>query len=157
MAVVMVDRLRQQAEEAQRQADRLKKMLELASELGDEGLSELVSLLAPQGAQANGNGNGNGHAPTTAKARAPRGRDAVRLIVRRRPGIWTLTELRAEMEREGWFTSATGLEAAAKRLCDINGEGRRAGRGRYVFPADYGEEGDIESERTGGGMIPLDV
>jgi hypothetical protein len=30
------------------------------------------------------------------------------------------------------------LEAAAKRLCDENREGRRIGKGRYVFPADHG-------------------
>ena len=43
------------------------------------------------------------------------------------------------MVRRGWFTSDSGLEAAAKRLCDSNREGRRIGKGRYVFPANHGE------------------
>ena len=160
MGAVMVDRLRERAEEAQRQAERLQKMVELAQGLGDEGLRELVTLLTAEEhslphTNGNGNGNGNGHKPPQAKTGAPRGRDAVRLIVRRRPGVWTLTELRAEMEREGWYTSASGLEAAAKRLCDKNGEGRRVGRGRYVFPADYRGEDAIESDPSDGATIPL--
>jgi hypothetical protein len=142
--------LESRADEAERQAARLRKMVDLARELGDEGLSELVSLLSTP--DTNG-GNGNGHGAEDADV--PRGRAAVRIIVRERPGIWTLSELRAEMERRGWFTSAKGLEAAAKRLCDVNGEGRRLGRGRYVFPANHGEEDAIESDPSDGAMIPL--
>ena len=58
------------------------------------------------------------------------------------------------MLRRGWFTSDNGLEAAAKRLCDFNGEGRRVGKGRYVFPANHGEEDAIESDPSDGAMIP---
>jgi hypothetical protein len=57
------------------------------------------------------------------------------------------------MVREGWFVSDSGLEAAAKRLCDLNGEGRRIGKGRYVFPADHGEGDAIESDRSGAALI----
>ncbi len=145
-----LDLLRQRADEATRQAERLTRMVELARELGDDGLSELVALL---GSAEPEHHNGNGQAA----ASVPRGREAVRRIVAERPGIWTLPELRAEMERRGWFTSASGLEAAVKRLCSVNREGRRAGRGRYVFPANHGEEAAIESDRSDGAMIPLDV
>jgi hypothetical protein len=137
---VVVARLKERAEEAERQAARLRKMVELVDEWGEEGLAELAALIAP------GETNGNGHSTAINGdslkdvTNEPRGRAAVRIIVRRRPGPWTMQQLRAEMEREGWFTSASGLEAAVKRLCKENGEGRRLGRGRYVFPADYGEE-----------------
>jgi hypothetical protein len=144
--------LAQRANEATRQAERLTRMVELANELGEDGLAELVALLGPaETSNDNGNGNGNGHADPE----IPRGREAVRIIVRDRPGVWTLAALRTEMEVRGWFTSASGLEAAAKRLCDVNGEGRRIGRGRYVFPRDHGEEDAIESEPSGGATIPL--
>lgn len=144
-----IARLEQQAEEAARQAERLEKMLTLARELGDEGVSEMVALLAPE---SNGtNGNGKSRAPR--KSNKTRGRDAVRAIVAKRPGIWTFAELKAEMVREGWFVSDSGLEAAAKRLCDLNSEGRRIGKGRYVFPADHGEEDAIESDHSGAALI----
>lgn len=38
----------------------------------------------------------------------PRGREAVRLITAERPGVWALSDLRAEMKRRGWFTSNKG-------------------------------------------------
>jgi hypothetical protein len=141
--------LEREAEEAEQLAARRRKMVELARELGDQGLSELVALIGSDGPTAT---NGNGH---KAKKRPgiPRGREAVRVLVRERPGLWTLSELRAEMESRGWFTTAKGLEAAAKRLCDIDGEGRRLGRGRYVFPANHGEEDAIESDRSDAAMI----
>jgi hypothetical protein len=147
-----IARLEQQAEEAARQAERLEKMLALARELGDEGVSEMVALLAP--AESNGtNGNGNGKSRAPRKSNKTRGRDAIRVIVAKRPGIWTFAQLKDEMVREGWFVSDSGLEAAAKRLCDLNGEGRRIGKGRYVFPADHGEGDAIESDRSGAALI----
>ncbi len=151
--MTVLERLERQAEEASRQADRLEKIVALARELGDDGLTELVALLGSEAPAANGNGNGH----KAVKSGGPRGRAAVRQIVRERPGVWTLTELRAEMVARGWFTTATGLEAAAKRLCDINGEGKRDGRGRYVFPANYGEGDGIESDASGAARIALDV
>ena len=145
----VLERLERQAEEASRQADRLRKIVDLARELGDEGLTELVTLLgAEQPTNGNGNGRNGGHSDE------PRGREAVRLIVRERPGVWTLPELREEMVKRGWFTSDSALGAATKRLCDVNGEGQRAGRGRFVFPANYREEDAIESESSAGAMIP---
>jgi hypothetical protein len=146
--MTVLARLQEQAAQATRQAERLNKMVELAKQLGDDGLAELVAIVGSE-LPKNGNANGN------AKADGPRGREAVRVIVRRRPGIWTLAQLREEMKREGWFTSDSGLEAAAKRLCDVNREGRRIGKGRYVFPANHGEEAAIESDHSGGAAIPL--
>lgn len=144
--------LRERAEEAQRRAARLAKLADFAEEVGEEGLAELVALIAP------GETNGNGHATTTngatTKPDGPRGREAVRIIVRRRPGIWTMQQLRAEMEREGWYTSPSGLEAAVKRLCDVNGEGKRVGKGRYVFPANHGEEAARATTASDGAVIP---
>lgn len=150
--MTVLDRIEQQAQEAAETAARMEKMATVVRELGEDGLAELVALINAT-APANGNGNGNGH--TAIAKRVPKGREAVRRIVRERPGIWTYQELRAAMQREGWFTTDSGLEAAAKRLCDFNGEGRRIGKGRYVFPANYGEEDAIESDPSGGAMIPF--
>ena len=148
----VIAQLEERAEEATRQADRLRKMVELARELGDEGLAELAVLIAPAETNGHTNGNGNGHA-TRAKPDGPRGREAVRLIVKERPGLWTLKELRAEMEQRGWFTSPKGLDVAVKRLAD-KGEGRRVGVGQYEFLVD-GKEGAIEGDASDGALIPL--
>lgn len=147
--MTVLDRIEQQAREAAEKAARMTKMAEVARELGEDGLTELLAFLT---AEEPTNGNGNSHAND--KADAPRGRAAVRLIVSDRPGIWTYQDLRAEMERREWFTTDSGLEAAAKRLCD-SGEGRRLGKGRYVFPANHGEEDAIESDPSDGAMIPF--
>jgi hypothetical protein len=151
--MTVLERIERQAEEASRQADRLTKIAALVRELGEDGLQELLGVLEEERPESNG--NGNGHKPETLKE--PRGREAIRLIVRERPGIWTLRELRAEMKARGWYTSDTGVEAAAKRLCDVNLEGRRIGRGRFVFPSNYGEEGVIESDASDGATIPFDA
>jgi hypothetical protein len=150
----VVEKLRQRAEEAARQADRARKLVEVVEGLNDDELAEFAELLAAETGTKTTNGNGNGHRAEPDDPDAPRGREAVRRIVAERPGIWTLAELRDEMQRRGWFTSASGLEAAAKRLCDVNREGRRIGKGRYVFPRDHGEEDAIESDASGGAMIP---
>jgi hypothetical protein len=148
----VAQKLRQRAEEAAQQADRARKLAEVVEGLNDDELAEFAALLAAE--VKNGNGNGNGHRPEPADPNAPRGRDAVRQIVATRPGLWTLAELRVEMQQRGWFTSMSGLEAAVKRLCDVNREGKRLGRGRYVFPRDHGEEGAIESDPSDGAMTP---
>jgi hypothetical protein len=71
----------------------------------------------------------------------PRGRQAVRIIVHERPGLWTLVDLRAEMKRRSWFTSNKGVDIAVTRMCG-NGEARRVGKGRYEFFAPASEERD---------------
>lgn len=148
-----LEQLAEQAERATRQAERLNRMLALARELGDEGLAELVALVgAPTLSEAAASTEEDGQA---ARADGPRGREAVRVIVARRPGIWTLAELQEEMVSEGWFTSKSALDAAVKRLCDINREGRRVGTGQYVFPANYGEEDAIERDPSDRAMIPF--
>ena len=149
--MTVLARLEQEAEVANRKAARLNRIVELARELGDEGLSELTEWIREE-SSVSGSKNGNGHAAVD-DPDAPRGRKAVRIIVRERPGLWTLAELREEMQRRGWYTSASGLEAATKRLCDINHEGRHLGPGRYEFPANHGKEGVIESDVTGAAMI----
>jgi hypothetical protein len=59
------------------------------------------------------------------------------------------------MVARGWFTSQSGLEAAVKRLCAVNKEGRHTGRrGEYVFPTDF-EEVERESDPSDGALIPL--
>jgi hypothetical protein len=146
--VTVAAMIRERAEAARDEAARLTKIEELVNELGDDGLAHLLALVGSDGSH-NGNGK-NGDA--SGEPRAPRGREAVRRIVQERPGVWTLADLRAVMEQRGWFTSAKGLEVAVKRLCDSNGEGRRIGRGRYVFPANHGEE--VANERDSGAMTP---
>jgi hypothetical protein len=147
--------LRERAEDAERQAERLREMVTLAEKLGDEGIAEFVAMVASDepsnGHAANGNGHGNGVQETE---KVPRGREAVRQIVRDRPGIWTLAELRAEMKQREWFASNKGLDVAVSRLCEV-GEGKRIGRGRYVFPSNHGEEAAIESDPSDGAMIPF--
>ena len=138
--------LERRRDEAAATAERLDKMASLVREVGEDGLSELLALLNET--QPNGS---NGYAKP-AKSSEPRGREAVRRIVARRPGLWTLAEIRVEMEREGWFTTANGLDAAVKRLCD-SGEARRGdGRGQYVFPANHGEVED-ESGQDGAATL----
>jgi len=121
----------------------LRKLLEATQELGEERIRALF------GATLNGNGhtNGNGHAAlvaaeatetaTEAETEAettaePRGREAIRLIVATRYGIWTLAQLREEMKRKEWFTSNKGVEVAVTRMCR-NSEARRVSKGRYEF------------------------
>ncbi len=114
--MTVLDRIEQQAQEAAETAARMERMAKVVRELGEDGLAELLVLVTANGNGAKENGNGNGHAAPA--GRVPKGREAVRIIVRERPGIWTYQEIRAEMERRGWFTTDNGLEAAAKRLCD---------------------------------------
>jgi hypothetical protein len=134
-----LQKLQQEVEAAERRAVTLRKFIEVAEEIGEEGLGEFIALMAT-------NGNGRPLAAEHEEAEdlpnpeTPRGRDAVRLIVRDRPGVWTLDQLRVEMKRRGWYTSDKGVEVAAARLCRLNGEGRRLGKGRYRFPATRAAE-----------------
>jgi hypothetical protein len=116
--------------------------MEATEELGEE---RVRLLLAPM---LNGNGNGNGHSAEEAapfipapmpEEDGPRGREAVRLIVHERPGVWTLRDLRAEVDRRGWLTSNKGVDVAVARMV-AKGEARRAGKGRYEFFAPDREE-----------------
>lgn len=133
--MTLVGTLEKQAEALERDAAAVRKLVDAARDLGEE---RVAVLLAPMLGQ-NGNGNGNGHAAApTPKVSAepventPRGREAVRLIVQERPGLWTLAKLRTEMKRRGWFTSNKGVDVAVTRLA-ASGEARRVGRGRYEF------------------------
>jgi hypothetical protein len=139
-----VANLQRQAVDAERRASGLRKMIEVANDLGEEGVKELLALVA------NGNDNGTPHAdvptlplggPDTPPAGGPRGREAIRLIVAERPGVWTLAMLREEMRVRGWFTSRKALETAVVRLAR-DGEARRVGKGRYEFPLSVRPDGD---------------
>ncbi len=149
----VIAQLRQRADDAEQKAARLREMVELAEKLGDEGIAEFVAMVASDEASGNGNGHssGNGH---DGVEKVPRGREAVRQIVAERAGIWTLGELRAEMKQREWFASNKGLDVAVSRLCEV-GEGKRIGRGRYVFPSNHGEEDAIESDPSDGAAIPF--
>jgi hypothetical protein len=132
VAMSLTASLEEQAVALERDATALRKLSEAARELGEE---RVRALLAPI---LNGNGNG-AHtltllpAPTdSVEEDSPRGREAVRLIVGERPGVWTLADLRAEMKRREWFTSNKGVDVAVTRLV-AKGEARRVGKGRYEF------------------------
>ena len=121
--------LEEQAEALERDALALRKLSEAARELGEDRVRVLL------GPMLNGNGNGHVSEPEAMPEPVddgPRGREAVRLIVRERPGLWSLVDLRAEMKRRGWFTSNKGVDVAVTRLCR-SGEARRVGKGRYEF------------------------
>ena len=138
--------LAEQVERMQREADAVRKLMEATRELGEE---RVRALLGPVLNLTGGNGSGHGvvalfPAPAPAPVAEippdePRGREAVRLIVHERPGLWTLAELRAEMQGRGWFTSNKGVDVAVTRLC-ASKEARRVGKGRYEFFAPVTEE-----------------
>jgi hypothetical protein len=125
--------MEREAEEAELRAAAYRKIIEAARVLGDEGIAHLRTLVEPP----EGNG-GNGHAALAPAATPdppedePRGREAVRRIVHERPGLWALSDLRAEMKRRKWFTSNKGVDVAVTRLV-ASGEARRVGKGRYEF------------------------
>jgi hypothetical protein len=75
--------------------------------------------------------------PVEKLPKAPRGREAIRVVVSERPGIWTLAQIREELKRHGWFTSNKAVEVAAKRL-------RQNGEARFVRPGVY--EFGVEAE-----------
>jgi hypothetical protein len=134
---VNVASLEERAQAAERKAAQLRRVVELVGELGEEGLRELLAVVEPEGERAT---NGHARAPYVPPPKNPRGREALRLIVADRPGMWTMAELKDEMHRRGWFASDKGVEVAAVRLVTA-GEWKRDGKGRYVAPADSQEGG----------------
>lgn len=84
----------------------------------------------------------------------PRGRDAVRLIVAERPGIWTLKDIKRANARKGWPSPADALGTAVQRLVQ-DGEGTWMRKGVYRFPPQRSESsapvsGDGSEERSTG-------
>ena len=69
----------------------------------------------------------------------PVGREAVRRIVKERPGLWSLRDIVTEAVNRGWATDRKPIEVAVHRLCG-DGAMRRVRQGLYMFPADYDEE-----------------
>ena len=148
----VIEQLEQRAVDAEQRAARLRKMVTLAQELGDEGLVELAGLLNADKRGVSGNGHTTANGAAEASEKVPRGREAVRRVVGTRPGLWTLSEIVAELEAREWFRSRKGAEVAVVRMI-ADGEGRRIRKGQYQFPANHGEEVAIESERSGAAMI----
>jgi hypothetical protein len=134
--MTLVGTLEQEAEALERDAAAVRKLAEAARDLGEERVAVLLATMKNR----NGHHTGNGHeateqshvTPSDSQQGVPQGREAIRLIVHERPGIWTLAKLRAEMRRRGWFTSNKGVDVAVTRLA-ASGEARRVGRGRYEF------------------------
>lgn len=123
--MAVIESLEQEATDLERQAAAIRKLIEAASDLGDE---RVVALLK---STINGNGDGGAGFDDALEDR-PRGRTAIRLIVHEQPGHWTLAGLRAEMKRRGWYSSNKGVAVAVGRLAK-KGEARRVGKGEYVF------------------------
>jgi hypothetical protein len=138
-AMTLVGTLEEQAQTLERDAAAMRKLVDATRDLGEERVAALLALVVRNG---NDVGNGNGHTqheslvltPSDPPEGLPRGREAIRLIVRERPGLWTLRDLRAEMKRRGWFTSNKGVDVAVTRLV-ASGEAMRVGKGRYEFSA----------------------
>lgn len=76
-----------------------------------------------------------GNETPAGSGRVLRGRKAVLAIMRERPGVWPVSEVKEQMIRHGWPYSASGVEAACKRLA-AEGAITRLGRGLYKFGAD---------------------
>jgi len=128
-----VEQLERQAEEAERRAAALRKIAEGAKELGEDGIASLRNLiLADPPIGSLGPESGFQPLATPPASKVLRGRKAVLYVVRERPGIWRMDEIRAEIKRHGWFTSAKGVEVAVARLC-TDGELKRVSKGRYVL------------------------
>jgi hypothetical protein len=136
-----VGTVRQAMEATERRAAALRKLMEAAEELGPDGIAELLSV--PYAANGHANGTDPANATNDVEkedvplgsengGKPPRGRDAIRRIVRPRPGVWLLKDLREAQKRDGTFTSNKATEVAVTRL-EALGECRRVGKGRYEF------------------------
>jgi hypothetical protein len=144
--MTLIGALEQQAEAMERDAAAMRKLMEAARDLGEERVAALLAPMVARGANGHagtGNGHTNGEAvptlavvsdPVETADEEPRGRQAVRMIVHERPGVWTLADLHAEMKRRGWFTSNKAVDVAVTRLVRSQ-EARHVGLGRYEFLA----------------------
>jgi hypothetical protein len=113
-----------EAQDAQRRADALRKIIEGVRAL--HGEAGQMALAVPLSADPED---------------GPRGREAIRLIVTERPGIWTIPELSEEMRRRGWFSTRKAVEVAVHRLI-ASGEAERMRTGVFRFPPEVIEEAD---------------
>lgn len=127
-----------QEREARERAEALRGIIENVKKLnGHAGAIRLVTTAPEQPAPP----FARAEAETAEKPAHPVGRTAVRAIVSERPGIWTLADLVAELERRGWLTNRKATEVAVHRLMN-SGEARRVRTGVYEFPATAAEDGD---------------
>jgi hypothetical protein len=81
-------------------------------------------------------------------ADVPRGRAAVRRIAAERPGVWKVSEMKAEIIARGWGDPGTGTEAAMKRLA-ASGEAEKIGHGTYRFGPINGSNELIPATEAG--------
>ncbi len=115
----------QEAEDHERKARALRQIIEGVRSLNGDA-SRLFNVDAANGS---GRKRTNQYSPDD----GPRGREAVRLIVAARPdGLWKTSEIKAEVARRGWPSSAAGIDTAIKRM-EIAGEAKREDTGLYRF------------------------
>lgn len=144
----LADRIESKADEMERELAALRKLAEVATELGEDGVTQLLALVSPDHTNGNGHSNGN----VVADPKAPRGREAIMRVVAERPGLWTLSEIVDGLKASHWFTSRKAAEVAVSRLC-ASGALQRKRKGVYEF--SDGKEGAGESERSDGAKIPF--
>jgi hypothetical protein len=125
-----------EAETLERKAQALRQVAEGIKALNGDAAALL------HGAAPERHGNGNG---------GPLGQEAVRLIVADHPGVWKVSDLKAEARKRGYPISDTGVEKAVRRMLDA-GEAKKAGYGRYRFGTRR-KEVAIESDASGAAMI----
>lgn len=115
---VELDKVEREAAVLAKRADALRKIAEGIHELNGHA-EELFSL--------NGSGSENLQGE-------PRGRQAVLMAVKDKPGIWKLRDLADLVVQNGWATSRKPVEVAVHRLVK-DGKARRVRVGVYEFPA----------------------
>jgi hypothetical protein len=129
MTVDLIDRLpelEREATEYERKARAIRQIIEGVRTLNGDA-ARLLSTPPPFG-----------DADTTPPDCLPRGREAVRLIVATRPGVWRVRDIKAENSRRGWPSSVGSIETAVQRL-EISGLAKRLRKGVYDFSADNAE------------------
>ncbi len=132
--------LEAEAEGLERKAQALRQVAEGIKALNGDAAALLF------GARPASNGNGPGQGP-----QGPQGRAAIRLIVADHPGVWKVSDLKAEAKRRGYPVSTNGIEKAVRRMHET-GEAKKAGYGRYRFGSRR-KEVAIESDASGAAMI----
>jgi hypothetical protein len=134
--------LEAEAEALERKAQALRQIAEGIKALNGDAEAMLFG-------SALGRNSANG-APANG-ADGPLGQEAVRLIVADHPGVWKVSDLKAEARRRGFPISDTGVEKAVRRMYET-GEAKKAGYGKYRFGTSR-KEVAIESDASGAAMI----
>ncbi len=144
MAPLSLDDVERQLANAERIAGALRKIAEGLRELNGHAADVLVPISEPTAELDQGEREGVLIWPSQ-KIGQPRGREAVRVIVAERPGLWSLSEIVEEMKERDWFTSRKGAEVAVARLIAKGEAARTSKKGVYRFPAEVREVVSDES------------